>query len=1362
LWRVDSQVQEEAMQSRTLKFAVFFLVAVSLSISAPVWAQSVSSGTVSGTITDPSSAVVAGATVTMADPSTNTTRSVTTNATGRYFFADVTPATYSISVSKAGFSTVKAENQVVQVGLALTVNLALQVGGANVVVEVSAVGNELQTMNATVGNTVTGDLVNYLPSLGRDVNTFIELQPGVGTDGSVAGAVNDQNYFSLDGGNNSNDMDGAGGVYVPNLTVGDPTGGVAFQNQGVGGPSGVMPTPQDSVEEFKVDTSGQTADFNSSAGAEVKVATKRGTNTFHGTAYEYYKDNTWSANSYQNEFDGVALPPYHYSRYGGAIGGPLIPKEVLGGKTYFFFNYEGWDWPNIETYFRDTPSAALRLGLVTDTASHIYNLNPYAVTYNGVTYPANAGCTTATTGSANCDPLSLGLNPTVAKIWNTWMPGGNSACALALCDGVNVDGFAANLALKTTSKFAVARIDHDFSAKEHFMASYRYYHLNYATDDQVDIGGFFPGDTLGTPTSLSTKPTRPWFLVAGLTSNITTNTTNDFHYSYLRNWWAYARKGPIPQLPGLGGALEIESGQSATESLAPYNVNNQQVRNRFWDGKDNMVRDDISMLKGIHLLQFGGQYQHNFNWHQRTDNGGTIDNLPVYDLGYGSAGSLLSTSFPVCTVATAPANCNALVAAALGAVSASEVAYTRTGPNLALQPIGTPATARSNIPYYNVYFTDTWHMKPTFTLTYGLSYTLEMPPVEENGQQVELVDQADQPLGSQAYLAQREKAALAGQVYNPEVGYALIGNVQNGPKYPYNPFYGEFGPRVAAAWNPQFDSDSLAGKIFGHQDSVIRAGYGRIYGRLNGVDLVLVPLLAPGIIQPVQCVNNLANGTCGAGGSANTVNAFRVGSTTTGDSGFNAPIPPGSATLPQPYFPGYNQSAAGPGESLDPNFRPNSSDAFDLTIQRQLSHRVTMEIGYLGRRIEHEYQPIDINSVPYMMTLGGQQFATAWRNVLLQYCGGFAGMAGGGCAGNVAAVTPQAFFEAALTKAYCTTPVQQTNGTFITPTSCTNAVVLNEGPTGNFQGDLMWNLWSDLDNGGFNFPRSMMNTPIAGSAYGANGQTASGIAVNSSVGHGNYNAVFGTIKTMDWRGLTMQSNFTWSKALGTGAEVQATSEYTPDNPFDLNEMYGRQAFDRKITYNAMLVYEPPFYKGQQGVVGRLLGGWIFSSVFAAGSGTPIELYGAFGNGSPWGESDNTNFFGDENAVPIGAIGGQGKAYYNSPSSGLPVNIFKNGVAEVNNWRNPVIGIDNRDGAEGILNGLRYWNTDMSIAKNIRVAESVTLRFQGVFQNVFNHNQWVDPFALGLYSPSNFGALYNSSPTATATPRNLEIGARVTF
>jgi hypothetical protein len=1344
-----------------------------LSSASPAWAQSTSTGSISGTVTDQSGAVVNGATVTLTDAATKTSRLVTTNDAGRYVFVDVAPGNYSLSINKKGFSTSQTQTTV-NVGVATTVNMALQVGGSNVVVEVTAVSNELQTTNATVGNTITSVAIDNLPSLGRDVSTFVSLQPGVSPDGSVAGAVVDQSYFSLDGGNNTNDMDGSMSVYTTSY-AGDPTGGVANQSFGVAaGPTGVMPTPQDSVEEFKVNTANQTADFNSSAGAEVKVVTKRGTNAYHGTAYEYYRDNNWSSNSWQNNNPAflTGLPSFHYSRFGGAVGGPLIPKEVLGGKTYFFFNYEGFRFPNSETINRDVPSPAMQLGLLTDTTTGtVYNLNPNAVTYNGTTYPGSG---------STIDPRGLGVNPVVQQVWQKYEPASNAGCINSFCDGVNILGFAANVGLPQTSKFAVVRLDHDFSSKQHFMASYRYYNLKNAVDSQIDIGGFFSGDKIGTPASQSGDPQQPWYLVAALTSNITPNVTNDIHYSFLRNWWAWSRAGDTIQTPGLGGALEIANGESATQNLGPYNVNTQQTRTRFWDGHDQMLRDDVSMLKGNHLFQFGGTYQHNFNWHQRTDNGGGINYQPVYQLGQGASGSG-QVSVPFCNTVSSnfATACGADYAAVLGIVTASQIAFTRSGNNLTLNPPLTPAFDQSTIPYYNVYFSDTWHMKPTFTLTYGLGWTLEMPPVEKNGKQVELVDQADQPISAEGYLGSRERAALLGQVYNPDVGFALVGNTANGLKYPYNPFYGSFSPRIAAAWSPRFDADSTMAKIFGHEDTVIRGGYGRQYGRLNGVDLVLVPLLGTGLIQPVQCANNLMpsagnpNGSCGASGSATALNAFRIGV-----DGNAAPLPVPSTTLVQPDYPGINAIAAGAGESLDPNFRPNVVDSFDFTIQRQLNRKMTLELGYIGRRITHEYQPININAVPHMMTMGGQKFSSAYASVMTQL----------GCLGNVAAcggaipsktltggapnpaytayfnaLSPQPFFESALLPAYC-----QGSYAGVAFTSCTAAAAANEA--GNFTGEAVWSLWSDLDNGAFNFPRTMMNTPIncSPTSFGCSGQLTSGVAVNASVGYGNYNAGFATLKMTDWKGVTMQSNFTWSKALGTGAEVQATSEYTPDDPFNLATMYGKQAYDRKFVYTMYVVYQPPFYKGQEGLKGRLLGGWTFGSVFAAGTGQPIQISTSNGDSQAFGAGDGLAYFDNENAIAIGPIQ-SGHAYYNNPGSngvgtgGLPVNIFKNPEAAYNNYRNPILGIDTRDGGFGTLTGLPYWNVDATLKKSIRVAESISLEFQGVFANIFNHNQWLDPQGMALYSPSTFGNLLGS---AQAPPvggnRAIELGARVRF
>jgi Carboxypeptidase regulatory-like domain len=1344
-----------AMRGRMQVLSLVIVVAVlCLGMVVSAWPQSTNTGNVAGTVTDTSGAVVPGVTVTLSQINTSSTRTAVSNDAGKYFFANVDPGQYSISLNKQGFATTKSQAEV-KVGTSTTLNLTLQVGASTTTVEVQATGTELQTMNATIGNTLDSVAIDNLPTMGRDAATFLALQPGVSPDGSVAGAVVDQTQFTLDGGNNTNDMDGSMSVYTTSYAS-DPTGGVANQSLGVAaGPTGVMPTPIDSIEEFKVNTTGQTADFNSSAGAEVKMVTKRGTDAYHGTAYEYYRDNNWSSNSWDNNYfnsqfgpGSGPLPTFHYNRFGGAVGGPLIPKAVLGGKTYFFFNYEGFRFPNSRAIDRNVPSQNLRNGILTDPKTGTsYNLK-------------------------TVDPLGIGLNPLVQQLWSKYEPQSNASCVNSLCDGVNILGFHGNVSLPLSSKFSVVRVDHDFSSKWHLMSSWRYYNLKNPTTDQVDIGGFFKGDTLGVPASQSSDPQQAWYLVAGLTTNITTNTTNDIHYSFLRNWWAWNRAGDTIQLGGIDGALELASGESATQSLAPYNVNAQQTRTRFWDGHDQMFRDDVSMLKGNHLFQLGGTYEHNFDYHQRTDNGGGINYQPVYQLGQGSHGAgNVSVQFCTKTVSSSFSTaCGADYAAALGIVSASQTAFTRSGPLLTLNPPLTPAFDQSTIPFYNVYFSDTWHMKPTFTLTYGLGWTLEMPPTEKNGKQVALVGLDDQFINGEDYLAARKRQALLGQVYNPIVGYALTANVGNSPKYPYNPYYGSFSPRLAVAWNPNFDADTTLGKIFGHNDTVVRGGYGRIFGRLNGVDLVLVPLLGTGLIQPVQCFNNLSNGNCGAPGTAiSDSTAFRVGI-----NGPAAPLPIPSQNLVQPDYPGVNAIGAGAGEVLDPNFRPNVIDSFTFSIQRQLSRKYTLEAGYIGRRITHEYLPVNLNAVPYMMNMGGQQFKNAYANMLLQYCGGFAGMGGGGCAANRGAVTPQKFFETALSgTGYCTTAVNigtKSSPNFVTPGSCTDAVVLNEGSTGtgNLNIENVWSLWSDLDSGGFNFPRTMQNTAVPGSSFGGSGQLSSGVASNMSIGYGNYNALFATLKMADWKGVTLQSNFTWSKALGTDALVQASSELTPDDPFNIPMNYGVQAFDRRLVYTMFMVYSPPFFKGQSGLLGRALGGWTIASTFSTGTGQPIEISTTNGDGQAFGAGDAAAYFDQENAVPMGPIQ-KGHAYYNTPGSsgigtgGLPVNIFKDPAAAFASYRNPILGVDTRDGGFGVLTGVPFWNVDMSVKKNIRVAERVSVELQGVFANVFNHNQFLDPQGMGLGSPGSFGNMLGS---AQAPPvggnRQIEIAGRVRF
>jgi hypothetical protein len=714
-------------------------------------------------------------------------------------------------------------------------------------------------------------------------------------------------------------------------------------------------------------------------------------------------------------------------------------------------------------------------------------------------------------------------------------------------------------------------------------------------------------------------------------------------------------------------------------------------------------------------------------------------------------------------------------AAVLGIVTDSQVAYTRTGKNLTLNPPLTPAFDQSTIPYYNVYFSDSWHMKSSFTLTFGLGYTIEMPPTEAQGKQVEVVDASDQQLNLEDYLAQRKAFALQGQVYNPEVGYALVGNVGNGLKYPYNPYYGSFSPRISAAWNPQFDADSMFGKVFGANNTVIRGGYNRIYGRLNGVDQVLVPLLGEGLIQPVQCKLALSTGACGPA-TPNADTAFRIGV-----DGNTAPIPNATPTLPQPIFPGFNNVAAAAGEGFDPNFRPNAIDSFDLTIQRQLSPKLILEVGYIGRRITHEYQPVNINAVPYMTTLGGQTFANAYAAVETALGCTTSYVA---CGANPSVAVPvQPFFEAALSgTGYCTGF-----------SSCTAAVVSQTNPNalsgagefGRFTSQAVWSLWSDLDNGGiggavgggtapgWNFPRSMLNSPIAatctaGNSNGCSGQMSGGVALNSSIGHGNYNAAFASFKTTDWHGVTSQQNFTFSRALGTGADVQATSEYTPDDPFNLNEMYGRQNFDHTFVYNLYIAYQPPIYKGQHGFIGHLAGGWSLAPIFAAGTGAPQECNTLTADSQSFGSGDGINYSDNENCLfstrpPNPSVHETFHPAANGNPAFTTVNYFANPAAVAATARAPILGLDKNDGGEGVLSIPPYWNMDFQIKKLTNLTERFSIETQFMFLNIFNHPQFNavttgnDPLDIGL-PPSAWG---DSSAQAN-NPRAMEFGIRLNF
>ncbi len=306
---------------------IFLLVLVAASLPARLMGQGSVTGSVRGTITDTSEAVVPGVNVTLRNTQTNETRVATSSKLGGYEFLNVPIGRYRITAENTGFAKIESSEFEVTVQNASVVNLSLRVGSTQETVTVNAEAQVLNTTDATLGGLVDNKKVTELPLNGRSFVDLIVLQPGATPiittgGGRVSATRNDGGYingtddfyndFTIDGGDYND-------VYVPGSGINK-----ALIGTGV---------PPDAIAEFRVITAAADAEFGTVGGAHINVATKSGTNQYHGTAWEFVRDSAMDARNY---FDLVKLP-FRLNQFGGVIGGP-----VKRDKNFFFGSYEGY------------------------------------------------------------------------------------------------------------------------------------------------------------------------------------------------------------------------------------------------------------------------------------------------------------------------------------------------------------------------------------------------------------------------------------------------------------------------------------------------------------------------------------------------------------------------------------------------------------------------------------------------------------------------------------------------------------------------------------------------------------------------------------------------------------------------------------------------------------------------------------------------------------------------------------------------------------------------------------------------------------------------------------------------------------
>jgi hypothetical protein len=305
-----------------LSVRVLATAVLAMAISTLAWTQ-LYTGSVTGVVSDPSGAIIPNAQVRLVDEEKGFSFSTTSDVSGRYLFRQVAPGTYKISVEGQGFRSETQSGVKLDVSQNVTVNFTLQVGATTQVIEVSETAALLSTQDAVTGQTVDRKFINDLPLISRSVTDLAFLTPGVTeVDNQCQGCS--QNNFISNGGRNATADVLLDGVTVTNFE----------QNSGIQVPTY---TPSvDAVEEFTVQQTNFGAEYGFSGGTIVNMVTRSGTNQFHGSLYEFFRNQKLDANSWFNNLGGVPIAPLRNNNFGGTVGGP-IRKD----KTFFFFDYDG-------------------------------------------------------------------------------------------------------------------------------------------------------------------------------------------------------------------------------------------------------------------------------------------------------------------------------------------------------------------------------------------------------------------------------------------------------------------------------------------------------------------------------------------------------------------------------------------------------------------------------------------------------------------------------------------------------------------------------------------------------------------------------------------------------------------------------------------------------------------------------------------------------------------------------------------------------------------------------------------------------------------------------------------------------------
>jgi carboxypeptidase family protein len=722
-------------------------VAVILACGLSVFGQTL--GDISGTVSDPSGAGVPNAVVTLTSVSTNATRTGQTNEQGLYAFTSVPPGFYNLKIAHPGFKTSNSNNVEVQVQQSLRLDLTLQVGQVSESVEVSAAAELLQANNATVGTVVETKSITELPLNGREYLNLVTLAPNVSNLAPPSGQAQ-----SRQGADRANQSISAGG----NRIVFDYYTLDGVVNTDVNFNTYIVLPSIDAIQEFKVQTGVYPAEFGHEA-TQINVLTKSGGNAYHGSLFEFVRNNDFDALPYQFTATKPGVSPFKWNDYGFEFDGPVYIPKLFNGKNKLFFmsNYEALRQRQTQQSVYNVPTPLEFQGNFSQLGSIIYNPTTKQP-FQGNIIPASM-----------ISPISQNLlqyynSSTLPGLTNNYVQNEGSP--------FNRDGF-------------VLRLDFVESAKSQWTGRYSW-------GDEVQSN-----QTINVSGAKITTNYEQY--LGSNTRTFTPKLVNEARFGYSRFFNALTALGAFStnyvqqlNLPNLAAGPPVTWGIPSV-SLAGYSGFGDNSDGPFQNSNNTaQFIDNLSWIKGKHTFKFGFEYdRQNFNQFGNQYSRGQYSFQPNATRSASNTGGDSFAEFLLGDIYQSTV-----------AVSAANVLFHRN----------TEAA----------FIDDTWKVTPKLTVSLGLRYELT-PPFTDSVNNLFIVyvphnDFAPQsPQSDWPYFVRQGNCQNAYTANPPISVFWKVTPVvcSNGllPSQLFDTRYNNFAPRVGIAYSP--DSKTVIRAGFG-------------------------------------------------------------------------------------------------------------------------------------------------------------------------------------------------------------------------------------------------------------------------------------------------------------------------------------------------------------------------------------------------------------------------------------------------------------------------------------------------------------------------------------------------------------------